>query len=415
MELFERLAYYGQATILSLFLRNQLKFSEAEAGSLSSIFGGLIYMLPIFAGAIADKIGFKKAFSFAFFVLAIGYFLIGASGIPAFSGFYNSLGLYTSLTIVFIFTAIGGSFIKPSVLGTVAFTTDSSNKSAGYAVYYWLVNIGAAIGPFIAYFVRDIFGLSFVYIVSAVSCALMFVTTLLLFDEPQVKSDSNGKSIKTLLIDLFSVLLNVKFMSLLLIYSLYWILFWQIFIVIPFYVDDFISHTAPTELLISIGAWTIIVFQIPVNKLTKHLKTTTAIIIGFALAAACWLLAYLALPVFSQTYINLFGYNIHMGLVIIGLGIFIFSIGEQIQAPRFYEYIADIAPKGQEALFQGYAFLPIAIAWGFGGSLGGWFYGIFVKQANNPSALFSVMLGIGILALVLISVFAKLTNSKKPE
>ena len=44
MELFERLAYYGQATILSVFLRDHLKFTEVEAGQLSSIFGGLIYL-----------------------------------------------------------------------------------------------------------------------------------------------------------------------------------------------------------------------------------------------------------------------------------------------------------------------------------------------------------------------------------
>ena len=89
MELFERLAYYGQATILSIFLRNTLKFNEIQAGQLSSIFGGLIYFLPIFAGALADKYGFKKAFSFAFFVLSIGYFLIGSTGMPAFSGLYQ--------------------------------------------------------------------------------------------------------------------------------------------------------------------------------------------------------------------------------------------------------------------------------------------------------------------------------------
>ena len=112
MELFERLAYYGQATILSVFLRDHLKFSEVEAGQLSSIFGGLIYFLPIFAGALADKFGFRKAFSFAFFVLATGYFLIGSTGIKAFSGYYSDTNLFVILSFILIFTAIGGSFIK---------------------------------------------------------------------------------------------------------------------------------------------------------------------------------------------------------------------------------------------------------------------------------------------------------------
>src|ERR1035437_3155019 len=93
MELFERLAYYGQATILSIFLRNTLKFTEVQAGQLSSIFGGLIYFLPIFAGALADKYGFKKAFSFAFFILTIGYFLIGSTGMPMFAGIYSGSSL----------------------------------------------------------------------------------------------------------------------------------------------------------------------------------------------------------------------------------------------------------------------------------------------------------------------------------
>lgn len=415
MELFERLAYYGQGAILSLFLRNHLKFDEAQVGDLSSIFGGLIYLLPIFAGAIADKIGFKKAFSIAFFVLSIGYFLIGAAGIPAFQGLYTTLGLYNTLVIVLVFTAMGGSFIKPSVLGTVAFTTTHENKSSGYAIYYWLVNIGAAIGPNLAFMVRGYFGISFVYIVSAISCALMLVTTLLFFNEPSGEENRPVRTIGSIFSDMKNVLLNFKFMALLMIYALYWILFWQEFIIIPFYVDDFISHTAPVETLISIGALTIIIFQIPINLLTKRLKTTTAIIIGFVLAAVCWMLPYFLLPVFGNSSVSVFGTEIHAGLIIIGAAIFTFSIGEQIQAPRFYEYIADIAPKGQEALFQGFAFLPIAIAWAFGGKLGGSFYKHFVKEQNNPSAIFFIMICIGILAVVLISIFAKVTNSKKTE
>ena len=212
MELFERLAYYGQATILSVFLRDHFKFTEVEAGQLSSIFGGLIYFLPIFAGALADKFGFKKAFSFAFFVLAIGYFLIGSTGMTAFSGWYSDTNLFLILSIILIFTAIGGSFIKPSVLGTVALTTTPETKSLGYAIYYWLVNMGAAIGPFLAFLVRDSFGIQFVYLVSAISCALMFVVTLIFFKEPQAKLDEQRDSILQVIKNLWTVVKNIKFM-----------------------------------------------------------------------------------------------------------------------------------------------------------------------------------------------------------
>ena len=34
MELFERLAYYGQQIVFMIYMRNDLGFSEAEAGQL---------------------------------------------------------------------------------------------------------------------------------------------------------------------------------------------------------------------------------------------------------------------------------------------------------------------------------------------------------------------------------------------
>ncbi len=401
MELFERLAYYGQATILSVFLRDHLKFDEVQAGQLSSIFGGLIYFLPIFAGALADKFGFKKAFSFAFFVLAIGYFLIGSTGMAAFSGWYSNTNLFLVLSIILVFTAIGGSFIKPSVLGTVALTTTPESKSFGYAIYYWLVNIGAAIGPLLAFFVRDSFGIEFVYLVSALSCTLMFFTTLFIFKEPEAKLTEKRDDIVTVLKNLLTVVKNVKFMFFLMLFALYWIVFWEFFIVIPFYVSDYISPEAPIELILSVGAWTIILLQIPINRFTKNIPTPTAIMIGFIFAALSWFLLYFA---------QMAGVTIGIGLII--ATIFVFSVGEQTQAPRFYEYLADLAPKGQAALFQGFAFLPIAIAWLVGGTFGGWLYKTFATTAKRPEMVFLIIGLIGVAAAILMFVYNSLMKKK---
>lgn len=391
MELFERLAYYGQATILSVFLRNHLNFSEVEAGELSSIFGGLIYFLPIFAGALADKFGFKKAFTFAFFVLAIGYFLIGSTGISAFSGWYSESSLFPVLSLILIFTAIGGSFIKPSVLGTVALTTTHESKSLGYAIYYWLVNIGAAIGPFLAYLVRDSFGIEFVYLVSAMSCGLMFLVSIFIFKEPELKLMEERESLSTVVRNLWTVVKNVKFMIFLLIFALYWIVFWEFFIIVPFYISDYISPDAPIEIVLSVGAWTIILLQIPINRLTKKIPTPTAIMIGFIFAALSWFLLYFA---------SVAGISIGLGLIVAML--FTFSLGEQTQAPRFYEYLADLAPKGQAALFQGFAFLPIAIAWLLGGTFGGWVYQTFATNQHRPDLVFLIIGLVGVVAALLM-------------
>jgi dipeptide/tripeptide permease len=388
MELFERLAYYGQQIVFMIYMRNRLGFSEAEAGQLSGMFGGLIYLLPILAGTLADKWGFRRAFNVAFSILALGYFLIGSVGMSAFAGVYGDLPRYPLLLVFLLLTAFGGSFIKPSVLGTVAVTSTEQTKSLGFAIYYWLVNIGAMLGPTIAYFVRDSFGNEFVYLVSAVSCLAMLIVNLLLYKEVQGKEDAVHESLGKKIANLFVVLGNVKFMIFLLIYSLYWIIFWQEFIIVPYYITDYISKDAPYEIVQSwAGAGAIILFQIPLNRLTKNIPTRTAIVLGFAISSLIWVII-----------------GIHPSIPTIAAGIIAFAIGEMIQAPRYYEYISEIAPPGQQGLFQGYAFLPIAIARFVGDPFGGWLYETS-KAAGKPELVWFALIGVGVVGAVLMLIY----------
>jgi len=388
MELFERLAYYGQQIVFMVYMRNKLGFTEAEAGQLSGIFGGLLYLLPILGGTLADKWGFRRAFNIAFSILALGYFLIGSVGMSAFSGIYGETPQYWLLVVFLVLTAFGGSFIKPSVLGTVAVTTKQESKSLGYAIYYWLVNVGAMIGPTIAYFVRDSFGNEFVYLVSALSCFAMLIVNMLLYKEVKSEStevvESLGKKIK----NLFVVLGNIKFMIFLLIYSLYWIIFWQEFIIVPYYVTDYIDKAYPYEILQSwAAAGAIILLQIPVNRLTKNISTRTAILLGFAISSLIWIII-----------------GIYPSVPTIAAGIIAFAIGEMTQAPRYYEYISEIAPPGQQGLFQGYAFLPIAIARFVGDPIGGWLYETS-KAAGQPGRIWLAMISIGVGATLLMWIY----------
>jgi dipeptide/tripeptide permease len=396
MELFERLAYYGQATVLSVFLRNHLRFSEIEAGQISSVFGGLIYLLPIVGGSLADRWGFRRAFSFAFAILAVGYFLIGSTGMAGFHALYDGIPLYWTMMVFVILTAIGGSFIKPSVLGTVAVTARPEVKSLGYAIYYWLVNIGAALGPLLAYIVRDRIGIEYVYLVSAVSCAAMFGINALFYRNVDEGTPTRRESIGTLIRNLVVVLGNVKFMVFLLIFALYWIIFWQIFVVIPFYITDYVSADAPFEIILSVGAWGIILLQLVLNRLTARLSPRTAIMTGFTISSLCWLIIALAPSVPA-----------------IIAGILVFSIGEMIQAPRYYEYISTLAPPGQQGLFQGYAFLPIAIAWGVGGTLGGWLYATYATAAKSPGTVFLIIFVIGAAATVAMAIYNAVVTARE--
>jgi dipeptide/tripeptide permease len=390
MELFERLAYYGQQIVFMVYVRNRLGFTETEAGTLSGIFGGLIYLLPILGGTLADKWGFRRAFNIAFSILGLGYFLIGSVGMTAFAGIYSGIPLYWLLLAFLIFTAFGGSFIKPSVLGTVAVTSTEKTKSLGFAIYYWLVNAGAMIGPTIAYFVRDSFGNEFVYLVSSISCFAMLIVNLILYKDVVHEKNEITETLGKKMANLVVVLGNFKFMIFLLIYSLYWVIFWQEFIIVPYYITDYIGKEAPYEIVQSwAGAGAIILLQIPINRWTKNIPTRTAILTGFAVSSLIWIII-----------------AIHPSIPTIAAGIVAFAIGEMIQAPRYYEYISEIAPKGQQGLYQGYAFLPIAIARFVGDPFGGWIYQTS-KASGNPSNVWYSMIAIGITGTVLMAIYNK--------
>ncbi len=388
MELFERLAYYGQATILTIYLTSHLGMSVIDAGKLSSIFGGLLYFLPIFAGTLADKFGYRRAFITAFSLLAIGYFLIGSTGMTAFSGIYAGTSLFWILVPITVLTAFGGSFIKPSVLGTVAVTSKPETKSLGFAVYYMIVNVGAALGPLIANVVRRSAGIEYVYLVSAISCFAMLIVNLMFYrnvPDPQVKVvESMGKKV----LNMFVVLGNLRFISFLLIFAFYWVMFWAgLYIILPLYITDFIDKNANFEIVIATGAITIIFLQLLVNSLTKNTPTKTAIVIGLGVSSLSWLII-----------------AIQPTIPAIILALVVWSIGEMVQAPRYYEYISNVAPPGQQALFQGYAFLPIAIAWFFGGTFGGWLYTV-TKESGAPVIVWYTLFGIGIAATVLMVLY----------
>jgi predicted MFS family arabinose efflux permease len=89
-EIFERLSYYGAFSSLAVYLQEKLSFSTEQTGTLTGLFGGMVWFLAIFGGAVADKLGFRRALSLAYLILAAAYFLIGSIGASCPSAFLSA-------------------------------------------------------------------------------------------------------------------------------------------------------------------------------------------------------------------------------------------------------------------------------------------------------------------------------------
>src|ERR1700681_2472167 len=79
-ELFERLAYYAAFASLARYLHENLSFGVERASGLAGLFGGLVWFLAAFGGALADRLGFRRALSLAYLILSCSYFLLGSIG-----------------------------------------------------------------------------------------------------------------------------------------------------------------------------------------------------------------------------------------------------------------------------------------------------------------------------------------------
>src|SRR6185295_15346449 len=110
---------------------------------------------------------------------------IGLAGLSFGQGIVAAVGRVPYMIAVLLLTAVGGSLIKPCIVGTVARTTTPESKSLGYSIYYTLVNVGGALGPILALQVRESLGIEFVLVTSSITSLLCLAGTLLFFREPE--------------------------------------------------------------------------------------------------------------------------------------------------------------------------------------------------------------------------------------
>src|SRR3977135_3754602 len=76
-EIFERLSYYGAFSSLANYLHESLNIPTKQTGSRTGLFGGMVCFLAILGVAVADRLGFRRALSLAYLILAGAYFLLG--------------------------------------------------------------------------------------------------------------------------------------------------------------------------------------------------------------------------------------------------------------------------------------------------------------------------------------------------
>jgi POT family proton-dependent oligopeptide transporter len=384
-ELFERLSYYAAFASLVRYLHETLNFPTQQATTLTGFFGGLVWFLAVFGGAVADRMGFRRALSVAYLILSCAYFLLGSLGAPWLAPIRNSVPLVALATFVLALPALGVALVKPSVVGTTARASKENVRSVGYAIYYTLVNIGGAAGPYVASYVHQRMKVENVFRVAAASVFLMFIAVLLFFREPRRHDEVETTSLAQAGRNFLTVLGNPRFMLFLAIFTGYWIVYWQEFITLPLYVHEYVNPRANTELLLITGPLVVIALTVVINLFTQKMPAFTAIIVGTLMTAVAWIIVIL-MPTVT-------------GVVLTLIAV---ALGEITQSPRYYEYISRLAPSGQQGTYMGFAFLPLGIGSLLAGPVGGFLLHHFGEVKHQPALMWWVVMGVGVLTAALL-------------
>lgn len=389
MEMIERLAYYGVRVVVAIYIAQAdeiggLHFTAIQKGQIFAWWAMFESFVPMISGGFADRYGFKKTIFLSILLKATGYVLMA------------TMRDYWPFLIGCCILALGTGIFKPGVQGTMCQSLNTRNSSLGWGIFYMLVNIGGFLGPPLAHFLYG-FGWPTVFYGCAVLVSLN-ILMLFTYKDPApggVQSGSFFRNLGQIVLKFF----NLKLIVFVLIMGGFWLMFQQLFDMLPNFIVDWVdssslahslhipdfmlqhNSTRPPQIsqewLINANSGLIVGLVVVISWLVSRMRRTISISLGIAIGSVGLMLAG-----FTES-----------GLICL-MGILVFSVGEMLASPKMNDYLGVIAPPGEKGLYMGYANVPRGIGWGLGSIIAGHVYDQMGDKANLAADYLSKNFGI---------------------
>jgi len=404
IEILERFAYYGIYFSFGIYMAS-LGYSRDQLGIVQTIFLLLSYTIPLISGTFADRFGFKKLLIVSYLAYLPSILLLILT--KSFSG----------IALTMLSMGLAAGIFKPLVSATVRATTDRTNGTLGFGIFYAMVNVGGSLGPIVAGKLRAI-SWNYAFYAAAAAIVVMLFITIFFYKEPE--REIEGTSLKQKFQDIGIALSDLKFsLFLFLLGVFFWIPFWAFFNMCALYVDSNLDTAALYHGVRSVfGAGFANFFSHEEDGTRKLLGETIShtgyIIVILQVFVSRFVERFSAIPAFlSGLFVASIGFVV-MGLAkvaapgLVFLGIFLFAVGEMIASPRIQEYIIWIAPKEKAGLYMGANFLAVGIG-AFSGILYTPLYGHF-DTAGHPEYVWWVLGAHLLLGILVMFLFERLAG-----
>ena len=372
--------------IVAAFQEGGPELTQIQKGQIYGVWAVVQSFIPILSGGFADRYGYKINIAVSTVLKIIGYLIMGYTvllsemlcGMPLSEA--RPLGTDSAYGIFFagaMFLAFGTAIFKPGVQGLIAAQMPKNAASLGWGLFYQMVNVGGFLGPLMAGYLR-VLEWEYVFLACSAGIALNFIP-LMFFKEPARPEEVTTTGPGVLLYRAVKGLLEPRLFFFTISFAGFWLMFYQLFDILPNFIDDwvdsrmvaqFLSNIFGTDLvptvnggnltqewMINVNAALISLLAFVVGYLTGKMRSLTAIIVGIAVSA-----------------VGIYALGMSMsGWWIIG-AICLFSLGEMLASPTKMRYLAGIAPPGREGLYMGYVNFTVGIGWSIGSIIAGNLY-----------------------------------------
>lgn len=386
IEIFERLAFYGAYVVLSLYLTTEVGLDDVTAGGVMGLFA-FFRLGPLIGGVIADRIGFRISLVVSLAIYALGYGVL-----------FVAANVWMARAAI-VLVGIAGGLFKPVITGTVARTSPPGRQTDGFAIFYRMVNAGSVVGKSLTWLVRTTMSLRLSIVNAVVASVVAVGLAAFVFTEPVQRAPDGGQKAKPTVMEVLrgvgTAMRNWRFSGTILILSGFYFMAEQFYQTFPSYITRVLGADVPLEVLTLMNPLTIALFQVQVTKRSAKIAPLTAMVAAMFLGSA-----------------SMFLMGIVPGIPGAAVSFAVFAFAEMFFAPRFFDYVARFAPKGQEATFMSLTVVPVAIGGMIGGPVSGHLIARYLPTGGpyDPFTIWTIYAGLGLVCAIAMLGFHRLAT-----
>lgn len=309
---------------LSLYLKNDLGYSEDDIGWILACFGIGSVIGSWLGGKLTDAFGFYKVMVLSLFVT--GFCFIALQYITSFLGL--CIGILLTMSIADSF--------RPAIFVAIKAYSKPENRTRSIGLLRLAINAGMGIGPTLAGLIIVIKGYGILFWIDGITCITAIVLFYFLVKEPVAKTKEEQKEYKS--IDKNSVYKDVSFWIHSVICFLFGMGFFQLISALPLYYNEvFKLNEFKISILMLVNILIIVIFEMPLlNYLEKKAIPVTKFIL-----MSCLLLCL--------SYVVLYQ-NFWIGILLIS--IILLTLSEMLGFPYTNKFVLSRAKEGIEGSYM---------------------------------------------------------------